>query len=56
MERPLAVGPLDAAHFGRATSHTGRLPEPHAGATQMSALADMIQAALMLKYNVRTVG
>ena len=26
------------------------------GDTQMSALADMIQAALMLKYNKRKVG
>ena len=26
------------------------------GDTQMSALADMIQAALMLKYNARKVG
>ena len=26
------------------------------GDTQMTALADMIQAALMLKYNKRTVG
>ena len=26
------------------------------GDTQMSALADMIQAALMLKYNTRKVG
>ena len=45
-------------------NHSGRVTEERVfsmlklmfGDTQMSALADMIQAALMLKYNQRKVG
>ena len=37
-------------------THTAVPPEHMFGDTQMSALEDMIQAALMLRYNKRQVG
>ena len=42
--------------FGACRDADGKTKASMFGDVQMSALADMIQAVLMLRYNKRTVG